>query len=678
MVETPSSSLRGGSQQARSWMNHKGIDDRKQPPYLAGVDEFLNVAFAGRGDLCKLRCPCLKCNNQLYHDKITIKSHLIAWGIVSDYNPWVYHGENVDQLGGSGSDGNDHEHSNGEDDSNSSQHIIGDDLTSLLIDAARAHGDHNLHEASQDNDSYITQLWNEGDERVTEELLCLARGPLKSVVTYEGYVSNGFRFHTKRRQRKRKTQNSGVMVKGDKESGEKNFYGILEKVVILEYDTLKDWTSPRVVLFRCKWFDVFDNRRGIKRDKYGNTLVNVTRKLKTNEPFALASQIMQIFYVPTHNEPQRRIVIETKPRNYFDFPNDESGDEDSSLWDGDKVWDINEVNIGDESDDKDISLARDDVEPNVVDANSVQLLMDYSSDDLEDEFSTDDDDVDSDDEEEDEFSDRESSIDPLDKDLDDVDMETTQSKGDVFETPLSYRQDRRAKQAIRAAEEWNLLRIVGGVNVKRALNAQCAALYRGWRYCLKEENFVGYSKEQARARRPPGIEQAKWNWLVDDFLSDPKQKINAPPTQTLNDNGGSANGEDNANANVDGDTHVQHDEDPINVKLYEKTHRHKDETMDAEAEVNLNQLRELHAKEIEEHGVDTLTPFEAFPKVLNECSGYIRGLGYGPKPPKRQRIGADSNERKKMKEESVEREKQLRQELMAEFMAMMKSSKDVV
>ncbi|KAL2934272.1 Protocadherin gamma-A2 [Bienertia sinuspersici] len=59
-------------------MNHRGIDDRKQPSYLAGVDEFLNVAFVGREDLCKLRCPCLKRNNQLYHDKITIKSHSIA------------------------------------------------------------------------------------------------------------------------------------------------------------------------------------------------------------------------------------------------------------------------------------------------------------------------------------------------------------------------------------------------------------------------------------------------------------------------------------------------------------------------------------------------------------------------------------------------------------------------
>ncbi|KAL2921962.1 Thrombin-like enzyme stejnobin [Bienertia sinuspersici] len=119
--------------------------------------------------------------------------------------------------------------------------------------------------------------------------------------------------------------------------------------------------------------------------------------------------------------------------------------------------------------------------------------------------------------------------------------------------------------------------------------------------------------------------------------------------------------------------------------------------------------------------MDNLTPFESFPKVLNECSGYIRGLGYGPKPTKRERIVADYSEvrdeiqqlqqattqreteisdfklgnillkeqmevmklnilerEKKMKEESIEREKHLRQELMAEFMAMMRSSNGVM
>ncbi|KAL2901387.1 Histone-lysine N-methyltransferase H3 lysine-79 specific, partial [Bienertia sinuspersici] len=143
--------------------------------------------------------------------------------------------------------------------------------------------------------------------------------------------------------------------------------------------------------------------------------------------------------------------------------------------------------------------------------------------------------------------------------------------------------------------EWNLPQLVGGLNVKRALNSQCAALYRGWRYRLKEENFVGYSKKQARARRPPGVEQAKWNWLIDDFWSDPKQKeisnknrrnrrkqtikhsngakstarileelINAPSTQPVTKDGdNNANVDGNVNANDDGHTHIQHDEDPI-------------------------------------------------------------------------------------------------------------------
>lgn len=77
---------------------------------------------------------------------------------------------------------------------------------------------------------------------------------------------------------------------------------VLEKVLMLEHDSLKDRTSRRVVLFRCKWYDVFDDKRWLKNDKFGETHVNVTRNLKTNEPFAIASQTVQVFYVPTHYE----------------------------------------------------------------------------------------------------------------------------------------------------------------------------------------------------------------------------------------------------------------------------------------------------------------------------------------------------------------------------------------
>ncbi|KAL2901851.1 hypothetical protein RDABS01_026933 [Bienertia sinuspersici] len=123
--------------------------------------------------------------------------------------------------------------------------------------------------------------------------------------------------------------------------------------------------------------------------------------------------------------------------------------------------------------------------------------------------------------------------------------------------------------------------------------------------------------------------------------------------------------------------------------------------MEPDAEANLKALRELHEKQLQEHGVDNLTPQEAFPMVLNECSGYIRGLGAGPKPPKKTRGASDEecalrakiervkqkrlerenklrqesiDRENRLKQESIEREKKMRAELMAELMSMMQSS----
>ncbi|XP_039133312.1 uncharacterized protein LOC120270384 [Dioscorea cayenensis subsp. rotundata] len=47
---------------------------------------------------------------------------------------------------------------------------------------------------------------------VTEEVRFLAQGPNRIVKRYKGYIINGFRFHTKSRERLRRTQNSGCVV----------------------------------------------------------------------------------------------------------------------------------------------------------------------------------------------------------------------------------------------------------------------------------------------------------------------------------------------------------------------------------------------------------------------------------------------------------------------------------
>ena len=44
------------------------------------------------------------------------------------------------------------------------------------------------------------------------KLLSLARAPDLQVISYKGYIVNGFRFHTRDREQEMNTQNSGVFV----------------------------------------------------------------------------------------------------------------------------------------------------------------------------------------------------------------------------------------------------------------------------------------------------------------------------------------------------------------------------------------------------------------------------------------------------------------------------------
>ncbi|XP_057251050.1 uncharacterized protein LOC130589355 [Beta vulgaris subsp. vulgaris] len=242
--------------------------------------------------------------------------------------------------------------------------------------------------------SRIWKLHVEKDPRVTTELLSFSRGPSKSARSFQGYYVNGYRFHTKKRQRRRKTQNSGVVVKGDEASDQRDFYGVLKEVLELEYDAPNGGEKqPIVVLFRCVWFDVYSDGRGIKIDKFGTTSVNIRRFLGTNEPFALASQVGQVYYVKAHNEPDWRIAIKTIPRNFYNFPivEDDIGDYEHD----DNGMDVEMPNMVVDDGEDDELLPRLDVPPEIV------------SDDDDD---NDDDDNDEEEEEEEESEQDEESV----------------------------------------------------------------------------------------------------------------------------------------------------------------------------------------------------------------------------------------------------------------------------
>ena len=98
------------------------------------------------------------------------------------------------------------------------------------------------------------------------------------------------------------------MVKGEDQSCNLPYYGQLTNIVELQYTE-----GNKVVLFKCDWYDISCEEIGYKRDRHGTTIVNTSRKLKTVEPFVLACQATQVYYVNGIKDPTWNGVIETKP-----------------------------------------------------------------------------------------------------------------------------------------------------------------------------------------------------------------------------------------------------------------------------------------------------------------------------------------------------------------------------
>ncbi|CAL9001313.1 unnamed protein product [Prunus brigantina] len=108
------------------------------------------------------------------------------------------------------------------------------------------------------------------------------------------------------------------MVKGENQIDDVPWYGTLVDIVELRYTK-----GNRVVLFNCDWYDTARKGTGYKIDRYGIITVNTTRKLNTQEPFVLASQATQVFYVKGVRNKIWSFVVETNPRNAHEMTNDE-------------------------------------------------------------------------------------------------------------------------------------------------------------------------------------------------------------------------------------------------------------------------------------------------------------------------------------------------------------------
>ncbi|XP_073103331.1 uncharacterized protein [Elaeis guineensis] len=206
--------------------------------------------------------------------------------------------------------------------------------------------------------------------KASEDLLSLAVGPFKIVHRYETYIINRFRFHARDRAIGQKSQNSGVLVKGDDTSADKEYYEVLE--------------------------DIFE----LLVDNYGYISVNIHGSLNTNEPFVLASQAQQVFYVEDLVDSNWLVVVKTYPRDAYDVPSvdndaDDDDDDDSLIEDDVYQQEEQEQNFqyGQVMNNDELigALHRDDLQPQSFspnnDTNRENLTLDdfINDDEIEEE-----------------------------------------------------------------------------------------------------------------------------------------------------------------------------------------------------------------------------------------------------------------------------------------------------
>nr|CAD39700.3 OSJNBb0115I21.8 [Oryza sativa Japonica Group] len=139
-----------------------------------------------------------------------------------------------------------------------------------------------------------------------ETVQLLGMGPSWTVDTWQGYDINGYTFYTVKQDDKSTVQNSGVRIDAFQDQvGSNTYYGCIQEIWELNYVKFK------VPLFRCRWVNL---RTGVKADKEGFTLVDLSKVGYTDEQFVLAKQVEQIFYIKDPSNKKMHIVRDGKRR----------------------------------------------------------------------------------------------------------------------------------------------------------------------------------------------------------------------------------------------------------------------------------------------------------------------------------------------------------------------------
>ena len=119
----------------------------------------------------------------------------------------------------------------------------------------------------------------------------MSYGPFTCANEWHTYFVNGWKFHTHAWSKGKQTKNSGVYVKGLTEGGHDDFYGIIEHIYELEYNT--SGSPKKVVVFYCNWLDP-SHRGTIVDPKYGIVDIHMEKRYLPFDPFIIANNVRQV------------------------------------------------------------------------------------------------------------------------------------------------------------------------------------------------------------------------------------------------------------------------------------------------------------------------------------------------------------------------------------------------
>ncbi|XP_028196670.1 uncharacterized protein LOC114381608 [Glycine soja] len=152
-----------------------------------------------------------------------------------------------------------------------------------------------------------------------------AIGPNLNVPTWKGYDINNYSFYTKSQDDKSSVQNSGVCVDADSEHfsstsdnnpirASMSYFGVIQEIWEVDY------TSFRVPVFKCQWVN---GTTGVFQDPLGFTLVDLSKVAYMEEPFIMAAQARQVFYVQDPCNSSLCVAMQGRPSG-MNYHNDES------------------------------------------------------------------------------------------------------------------------------------------------------------------------------------------------------------------------------------------------------------------------------------------------------------------------------------------------------------------